>query len=62
MMKRYNNLICTMLAALLLLAACEKTEPDENVGTSCTKLRITTAPLTIVGEQVPYDTRAATAN
>jgi len=48
-----------MLAALLLLAACEKTEPDENVGTSCTKLRITTAPLTIVGEQVPYDTRAS---
>lgn len=59
-MKTYLRFIQTCLAALLLAACTHESDPTPAAGeTHSVTLHVTTAPMQIVGEQVPYDTRAA---
>lgn len=59
MMNRYNNILQIALSAIFLLAGCEKADTAADSDARHTTLRVTTVPMTIVGEQVPYDTRAS---
>lgn len=56
MMKRYNSILQILL---LLLAGCERADNVVGADALTPVIRVTTAPMTIVGEQVPYDTRAS---
>lgn len=59
MMNRYNSILQIALSAIFLLAGCEKADTAADSDARHTTLRVTTVPMTIVGEQVPYDTRAS---
>lgn len=57
-MNRYNIFLQVALSTLLLLVSCESAETAVDTEARPTTLRITTAPMAIIGEQVPYNTRA----
>ena len=59
MMNRCNNILQIALSAIFLLAGCEKADTAADSDARHTTLRVTIVPMTIVGEQVPYDTRAS---
>lgn len=58
-MNSYKNLLPTALSALLLLGGCTKADTAADIGAQPTILRVSTAPMNIIGEQVPYDTKAS---
>lgn len=50
--------ILTIWVMALMAVSCQSEDPMTEAGSNQPVLRITTAPMTIYGEQVPYDTRA----
>lgn len=59
MKNKYLVFLSLIWSVVLLLAGCDKADTATDAEIRQTTLRITSAPMTIVGEQVPYDTRAS---